>query len=69
MEKISANPDSKNFYIEICTIAQRIHEETSCKEEDCQTKQFIGLLEELIGQNYFQLKTLREHLNEIENLL
>ena len=48
LEKISASAESKSFYIEICAIAQRSHEETSCKEDDCQIKQFIGSLEELI---------------------
>lgn len=48
LEKISASAESKSFYIEICAIGKRSHEETSCKEDDCQTKQFIGSLEELI---------------------
>ena len=52
LEKIYANADSKNFFIEICSTAQKIHEEVKkCNEEISfkkDRKKFISLLEELI---------------------
>ena len=51
LEKIYANADSKNFFIEICSTAQKIHEEVKkCNEEISfkkDRKKFISLLEEL----------------------
>lgn len=66
MEKISANVNYKSFYIEICSVGQKIHEESCSSKGECKTKKFLVALEEIIENVQGKEANFSERIKFIE---